>query len=197
MKTLIVSLVIFTVIIREIIGEPFLFFPEDMLPPIGTTYNFTFDGLVGSWKISGIYTIQAVTDKDMKTVIGYRNWQLYTGELNETFYGVSYKNNSYPQALVNSQTHECENVFSETINCTSWANTETVKWNSRCSIVRLDSPITGEMSLIIHASTTDLTRPMNFSGTTSISGSPVNMTVTYSFLSQTKQKIFPYVKCYF
>ena len=50
----------------------FLFFPEHMLPPIGTTYNFTFDGLAGTWKISGIYAIQAVTSEDMKTIIGYR-----------------------------------------------------------------------------------------------------------------------------
>jgi hypothetical protein len=192
-----ILIILCTVIIGGINGHPFLFFPEHMLPPIGMTYNFTFDGLVSTWKISGIYAIQAVTSEDMKTIIGYRNWQLYTGELNATFYGVSYKNSTYPQALVNPKTQECENVFSEILNCTNWTPIDVIQWDSRCSIVRLNSSITGEMSLTIHASTSDLKRPLYFTGTTYISGSPMNMTVTYNFLSQTEEKNFPYIKCYF
>ena len=187
----------FIVIISGINGDPFLFFPEHMLPPIDTTYNFTFEGSVETWKISGLYAIQAVTSDDMKTVIGYRNWQVYTGGLNETFYGVSYFNSTYPQALVNPVTGECENAFSETVNCSRWLNIDILEWYSRCSIVRINSTITGEMSLGIRASNSDLKRPVHFTGTTYISGVPMNMTITYNFLSQTEGKNFPYIKCYF
>ena len=178
-------------------GEPFFFFPETMLPPIGTTYKFTFDGLVGTWKISGVYAIEAVTDDQSKTVIGYRNWQMYTGDFNQTFYGVSYANSWYPQALINPETKECENEFSETVNCTGWTKSKTIQWDNRCSIVRINSTVTGEMALTIYASSSDSTRPVYFSATTSISGIPVNMTVTYNFRSQTEEKIFPSVKCSF
>ena len=192
------NLIIFFIgLIGGINGHPFLFFPEHMLPPIGTTYNFTLDGLVGTWKISGIYAIQAVTGEDTKTIIGYRNWQLYTGDFNGTFYGVSYRNSTYPQALMNPKTQECENVFSEVVNCTNWANTDVIQWDSRCSIVRLNSTITGAMSLTIRASNSDLKHPVYFTGTTYISGLSMNMTVTYDFLSQTEGKNFPYIKCYF
>lgn len=184
-------------LVATVHGEPFLFFPEMMLPPVGTTYNFTFDGLVGTWKISGVYTIEAVMDGESKAVVGYRNWQVYTGELNQTFYGVSYANSSYPQALINPETGECENVFSETVNCTGWTKSTTLQWDNRCSIVRINSTVTGEMALTVYASSSDSTRPVYFSGTTSISGIPVNMTVTYNFRSQTEEKEFPSVKCSF
>lgn len=184
-------------LVGHINGDPFLFFPESMLPPIGTTYNFTFDGLLGTWKISGVYAVQAVTDDDRKTIIGYRNWQVYMGDLNQTFYGVSYKNNSYPQASINPQTQECVDAFTENINCTGWTSAEKTEWDNRCSIVRLNSTITGEMALTLRTSTTVLTRPVYFSGTTSISGVPINMTVIYYFKSQTEEKTFPPVKCYF
>lgn len=198
MKTnLILSLFLCIAILGQSNGDPFLFFPESMLPPIGTTYNFTFDGLAGTWNISGIYTVQAVTDDDGKTILGYRNWQLYTGDLNQTFYGVSYKNNTYPQASINPQTQECENVFSETVNCTGWTSTEKTEWDNRCSIVRVNSSITGDMALTVQTSSTVLTLPVYFRGTTSISGVPVNMTVIYYFRSRTEEKIFPPVKCYF
>jgi hypothetical protein len=197
MKSFIIAVFLFTIIISEINGDSFLFFPEHMLPSIGTTFNFTFDGLLGTWKVSGSYFIQPVTDPEMKTIIGYRNWQSYTGQFTGIFYGVSYKNGTYPQALINPNTQECENVFSEILNCTNWANTEIVRWDSRCSIVRIDSPITGNMSLTLYTSNSDLKRPANFIGTTSISGSSDNMTITYQFLSKTEQKNFPYIKCYF
>jgi hypothetical protein len=197
MKNFISTLFLVTVIINEIHGDPFMFLPEDMLPPIGTTFNFTFDGALGALQVSGIYTIQPVIDHDMKTIIGYRNWQSYTGQFNGTFYGVSYKNGTYPQALINPNTQECENVFSETVNCTGWSNTAIIRWDNRCSIVRTDSPVTGDMSLTLYASKSDSKRPVNFIGITSISGTPVNMTVIYNFLFKTEQKNFPYIKCSF
>ncbi len=197
MKSLIINLFLFAVIISEINGDPFIFFPENMLPSIGNTFNFTFEAVFDTWKASGIYFIQPVTDQDMKTIIGYRNYQSYTGGFTGIFYGVSYLNGTYPQALINPNTQECENVFSEILNCTHWANKDILIWNNFCSIVRIDSPVTGNMSLILHASNSDLTRPKDFIGITNISGSPVNMTVSLNFLSQTEQKNFPYVKCYF
>lgn len=190
-----IALLLSIVIFSGINGDPFLFFPEHLLPPIGTTYNYTFEGFVGTWKASGTYFVEPVTDSDMKIIVGYRNWQSYTGELTGIFYGISYKNGTYPQALVNPNTQECENAFSEKINCTNWSSTMNTRWDNECSIVRIDSPITGSMSLTLYTSSSDLKRPVNFSGTTTISGSPVNMTVTYSFLSKTEQKNFPYIKC--
>ncbi len=197
MKSLVFVLFLFTVFISEINGDPLLFLPQHMLPPVGTTFNFTVDGFIDKMQISGVYTIQAVTDQDMKTIIGYRNWQSYTGGFTGIFYGVSYKNGSYPQALVDPNTNECNNVFIEILNCTSWLNTNIVKWDSRCSIVRVDPPITGEMSLTLYASTSDLKRPLDFSGTASMSGSPDKTTVTYHFQSKVEQKNFPTIKCYF
>ncbi|CAF3866847.1 unnamed protein product [Adineta steineri] len=168
-----------------------------MLPPIGTTYNFTFSGLFTTMKVSGIYSIEPVTAQDMKTIIGYRNWQSYTGEFTGIFYGISYFNGTYPQALVDPNTNECTNVFTETVDCTSWLNTEIVRWDSRCSIVRIDPPITGDMSLTLRASTSDLKRPSDFNATVSITGSPDKTTISYRFLSQVEQKNFPYIKCSF
>jgi hypothetical protein len=197
MKHFIITLFLFTVFTSEINGDPLLFFPPPMLPPIGTTYNFTFDGLINTMRVSGIYAIEPVVDQDMKTIIGYRNWQSYTGEFTGIFYGVSYENGSYPQALVDPKTQECINVFVETLDCTGWLNTKIVQWDSRCSIVRIDPPVTGDMSLTLHASNSDLKRPVDFIGTVSISGSPDKTTITYNFLSKVEQKNFPYIKCYF
>jgi len=197
MKSFAITLFLFAVIISEINGVPFLFFPEHMLPTIGNTFNYTFEGVLSTLKVSGFYFIQPVTDTDMKTIIGYRNWQSYIGDFTGIFYGVSYFNETYPQALINPNTQECEYVFSEIINCTHWANKDILIWNSFCSIVRIDSPVTGNMSLALHASNSDPTRPRNFIGTTVISGSPVNTTLSLNFLSKTEQKNFPYVKCDF
>ncbi|CAF0940718.1 unnamed protein product [Rotaria sordida] len=168
-----------------------------MLPSIGTTFNFTFNGLLNTMHVSGIYTIQPVIDQDMKTIIGYRNWQLYTGEYSGIFYGVSYNNGTYLQALIDPNTQECNNVFAEIVNCTNWLNTEIIRWDNQCSIVRVDSPISGEMSLTLDASECDLTRPEKFSATATMSGSPDKTTITYRFLSKIEQKNFPYIKCYF
>jgi hypothetical protein len=196
MKSLIITLVLFTVISSEINGDPLLFLPQHMLPSIGNTFNFTFNGFVGTMNVSGVYTIQPVIDQDMKTIIGYRNLQSYTGEFNAIFYGVSYINGSYPQALIDPNTQECNNVFVETLDCTSWLNTEIVRWDSRCSFVRIDPPITGSMSLTIRASTSDLKFPATSIATASISGAPDTI-ISYKFLSKIEQKNFPNIKCSF
>ncbi|UJR15536.1 hypothetical protein I4U23_002475 [Adineta vaga] len=197
MQKLNIALVFFITILSKINGNPFLFFPKHMLPSLDTSFNFTFNGHMTTMTVSGIYTVEPVTDQDMKTIIGYRNWQSYTGEYTGIFYGVSYFNGTYLQALIDPNTQECTNVFSEVLDCTDWLNTAIVKWDSRCSIIRTDPPITGEMILALRASTSDLTRPSNFSGTVTITGSPDKSTITYDFLSKTVQKNFPYVKCYF
>jgi len=197
MKSFIITLLFSTVIFSETNGGPFLFLPEHMLPSIGTTFNLTFEGLLDTQRVFGIYFVQPVTDPEMKTIIGYRNWQSYTGDFIGIFYGVSYLNGTYPQAIINPNTQECENVFAETVNCTSWSSAINTRWDNECSIVRIDSSITGNMSLILYTSISDLKLPVKFIGTTSISGSPVKMTVTLSFLSKIEQKNFPYVKCYF
>ncbi|CAF1198595.1 unnamed protein product [Rotaria sp. Silwood1] len=168
-----------------------------MLPSVGTTFNFTFNGLFNTMNVSGIYTIQPVTDEDMKTIIGYRNWQSYTGDFSGIFYGVSYNNGTYLQALIDPNTQECNNVFAEIMNCTSWLNTEIIRWDSQCSLIRIDSPVSGEMSLTLNASECDLARPVNFIGTASISGVPDKTIITYEFLSKIEQENFPYIKCYF
>jgi hypothetical protein len=197
MKSFIITLLFFTVIFSETNGGPFLFLPEHMLPSIGSTFNLTFEGLLDTQRVFGIYFVQPVTDPEMKTIIGYRNWQSYTRDFTGIFYGVSYLNGTYPQAMINPNTQECENVFAETVNCTSWSSAINTRWDNECSIVRIDSSITGNMSLTLYTSISDLKLPVKFIGTTSISGSPVKMTVTLSFLSKIEQKNFPYVKCYF
>ncbi|CAF3460719.1 unnamed protein product [Rotaria socialis] len=197
MKTSFVTVFLFTAVIFEINADPFVFFPQHLLPPIGTTFNFTFDGSLSTIHVSGVYSIQAVTGPDMKTIIGYRNWQSYSGGYSAIFYGVSYLNGTYLQALVDPNTQECINVFSEIMDCTNWLNTGIVNWDSRCSFVRVDSPISGAMTLTIVVSTSDLMRPANFSGTTTMTGSPDKVTIAYQFLSKTVEKNFPYIKCYF
>ncbi|CAF4109543.1 unnamed protein product, partial [Adineta steineri] len=99
--------------------------------------------------------------------------------------------------LVDPNTNECINVFTETVDCTSWLNTEIVRWDSRCSIVRIDPPITGDMSLTLRASTSNLKRPSDFNATVSITGLPDKTTISYRFLTQVEQKSFPYIKCSF
>ena len=193
MTRIAIALFLLTSLFGTNYGDWFLFMPERMLPPIGTTFNFTFQGQFADWKIEGVYTVQPVVDESTKTIIGYRNWQLYSGDFTGIFYGVSYKNSTYPQATINSQTQECENVFSETTNCTTWMNRNITRWDSRCFIARTSSPITGEMAMTIYSSTTDLNR---FSETY-ITGSPTNISLNYRFLSQTIQTNFPYVKCDF
>jgi hypothetical protein len=197
MKNFLASLFLFTVNISDINANPFLFFPQLMLPSIGTTFNFTFDGLISTMRVSGVYSIQPVIDQDMKTIIGYRNWQSYTGDFNGTFYGVSYENGTYLQALIDTNTQECINVFSEIMNCTSWLNIQIVRWDSRFSFIRVDSPITGDMTMTLRASTSDLKRPVSFTTIASITGVPDKTTITYDFSSKTEVKAFPYVKCYF
>lgn len=197
MTKLVITLTLFALVLNGINGEAFLFFPRPMLPPAEKTFTFTFQGHMMDLAVSGVYALQAVLGADMKTVIGYRNWQSYTGGYSGTFYGVSYFNGTYPQALIDADTQQCTNIFSEALDCTSWRNTEIVKWDSRCSIVRADPPITGEMVMSLRASTSELTRPLNFTGTVTIDGSPDKMTIAYDFLSKTDQKNFPTVHCPF
>jgi hypothetical protein len=197
MKGFIITLLFFAVILSETNGGPFLFLPEHMLPSIGSTFNLTFEGLLDTQRVFGIYFVQPVTDAEMKTIIGYRNLQTYTGDYTGIFYGVSYLNGTYSQALINPDTQECENVFAEVVNCTNWSSIMNTTWDNECSIVRIDSSITGNMSLTLKAPLSDLNRPVTFVGTTSISGSPINMTFAYIFLSKVEQKNFPFIKCYF
>lgn len=197
MKSLISALFISAVFYSGIYGDPFLFLPEKMLPPVGVIQNFTFDGAVGTWKVSGSLIIESVTDSDNKTIVGYRTWQTYVGEYVGTFYGVSYKNGTYPQALINSRTQECENIFYENLKCTGWTNSMNIRWENECSVVRVDPPITGIMGLTLYTSNSDLLRPVNYIGETYISGAPVNITTTFHFLTETEQKNFPSIKCPF
>lgn len=197
MKSFIMTLVLFTAISSEINGDPFIFFPRHMLPPVGITFNLTFNGVFNKMKVSGVYAIQAVTDQDMTKIIGYRNWQSYTGEFTGIFYGVSYVNGSYPQALVDPSTDECTNAFVEIMDCTSWSNTQIVRWDSDCTLTRIDPPITGDMQLTLRASTSDLKRPESVNATASLTGIPDKTTVTFEFLTKAEQKNFPNVICPF
>jgi hypothetical protein len=197
MTTLGVTLICFAMVFCGSTGDPLYFFPRAMLPPVNKTFTFAFEGLMMTLPVSGIYAVQPATDHDMKTIIGYRNWQSYTGGYSALFYGVSYFNGTYLQALIDPNTQECTNVFSEELDCTGWLNTEIVRWDSRCSLVRTSPPITGKMSTTLRASTSDLMRPLNSSSTVTITGSPDTMTISYEFLSKTDQKNFPYVKCAF
>lgn len=198
MKTCIIALIfLVTLTIVEIHGDPLMFFPQHMLPPIGTTFTFTFNGMFNTLNVSGVYAIQTVVDEDTKTVIGYRNWQSYTGEYTGIFYGVSYNNRSYSQALIDPNTHECNNAFVEVMNCTSWSNTGIINWSNRCSLVRVDSPISGTMSLTLTVSKLDLTRPVTTTAIATIDGSPDEAKLFYQYLTKSDQEKFPYIKCSF
>ena len=59
-----------------------------MLPPIGLTYNVTFTGFAVTTPVAGVYAIQTVTANNRETIIGYRLWQGYTADTNETIYTV-------------------------------------------------------------------------------------------------------------
>lgn len=178
-------------------GGPFLFFPQEMLPMNDTTYNFTFDGFLNTARVSGVYILQPVFDHTTQTIIGYRNYQSYAGEYQALFYGVSYLNTTYLQALIDPNTQQCINVFAETMNCTEWSNTAVRQWESNCSLVRDGTSISGEITNLVRTSSTDLDKPNSYSGTATITGSSETSTISYEFLSQTEEKSFPQVNCYF
>ena len=178
-------------------AHPFLFFPSEFLPCSGVTWNMTFDGFLDTIPISGVYAVQTVINQSTKKIIGYRNWQTYNSGLNETFYGVSYLNGTYLQALIDRNSHQCFGVFTEQMNCTEWSQTQENEWESRCLIVRTDSPIRGEMTNYLRVSNTNPKRPESYVGTVSIDGSALNTTVSFDFQSLDEGTLFPSVQCYF
>jgi hypothetical protein len=171
-------------------GEPFLFFPQEMLPTSDTTYNFTFTGLLDTARVSGVYILQPVFDHTNQTIIGYRNYQSYVGDFQALFYGVTYLNTTYLQALIDPNTHQCINVFAETMNCTKWSNTEAHQWQSNCSLVRDGTSISGEITNLIRSSSTDSKKPSSYIGTARITGLSETTTISYEFLSQTEENLF-------
>ena len=195
MRTIVLCLLLLG--LSTIRAEPFLFFPQQMLPTCNTTYNFTFNGFLSTARVSGVYALQPVFDRTTQTIIGYRNFQSYTGEYEALFYGVTYLNGTYLQALIDPSTRQCTGVFAETMNCTGWSNTGVRQWESACSLVRDGTPISGSITNLIRTSATDPKQPTSYVGTASITGSPETTTISYEFSSQTKEHSFPEVICYF
>ena len=141
--------------------DPFLFFPPAMLPvkPAGWAYTGIYLGL----KISGEYYMTPVDNGDNK-VIGYREYQTLENKLfSQTVYGTSYLNGSFPQALING-TH-CENPFVENLNCTGWIFEKleglNYKYDNACSMVRLNSTITGNLTMSVLSQPGDPTTIMS------------------------------------
>ena len=177
-------------------AESYLMFPQHMLPPIGITYNLTVNAIVNEVPLSGIYAIQAITTQDMKTTIGYRMWQGYSGEINEIVYTVSYKNGTGFQAAVDPRTHQCENIYHQRINCTGWSNINILRWNNLC-IDHSTEEYHSIARMTVDADASDLKRPVSLNVTITTDGSPYTIIATYQFSSKTEGKNFPSVKCAF
>ena len=176
---------------------PLLFFPEHLLPRSGVTFNYTFNGMFTNLNVSGVYTLQPVLDETTSTIIGYRNWQSYVGEFTGIFYGVSYLNGTYPQALIDPDTQQCINVFSEAINCTDWLKTDAARWDSVCSIVRPGTPITGVMANSVRTDVPDRRSLMSYASLLRFGDPPETATVSFDFLTRTESTSFANVKCDF
>lgn len=196
MKKTIFAFLLITFIVIEINAEPYLMFPQHMLPPIGTTYNITFNGVVNTIPLSGVYAIQAVTTQDKKITIGYRLWQGYSGEVNEIVYTVSYTNGTGFQASINPDTQECISVYPQQINCTGWSNTNSLRWNNLCLDLSTEE-YKSVARMTVDADASDLKRPVSLNITITTDGSPYNLFAGYQFSSKTEGKNFPSVKCSF
>jgi hypothetical protein len=192
-QTRIVFLLI-SFVISEIIAEPYLMFPQHMLPPIGITYNITFNAVVNTIPLSGVYAIQAVTTQDMKTIIGYRMWQGYSGEISEIVYTVSYTNGTGFQASVDPKTQECSDMYPQKINCTGWSNTNILKWKNLCVNLSTEE-FKSVARMTVDTDASDSKRPLNLDITITTDGSPYTISANYHFSSQTEGKLFPAVKC--
>ena len=194
-KTIFVFLFI-TLIIVEISAESYLIFPQHMLPPIGTIYNFTFNGIVNTVPLSGIYAIQAVTSEDKTTIIGYRLWQGYLGESNEIVYTVSYTNGTGFQAFVDPKTQECNSVYPQKIDCTGWLNANILAWDNVCVNLSTEE-YKSVAKMTVDADASDIKRPVKLNITITMDGSPHPIVATYQFSSEIEGKTFPSVKCDF
>ncbi|CAF4072880.1 unnamed protein product, partial [Rotaria sp. Silwood1] len=175
----------------EINAEPYLIFPQHMLPPIGLTYNLTFTGVAVTTSVAGVYAVQAVTAKDRETIIGYRLWQRYTKETNEIIYTVSYTNGTSFQAGVHLDTQECFAVESQEINCTGWSSTDVFRWNNTCSEQSTEEP-KSITKMTVQADASDLRRPVSLNLTITIDGTPFPLFSSFQFSSKTKGKHFPH-----
>lgn len=193
-KTMMLAFLFITSIIIEVNAEPYLIFPQHMLPPIDTTYNFTFTSFAVTTSVAGVYAIQPITAKDRITLIGYRLWQGYTGETNETLYTVSYKNGTSFQAGVDPSTRECFAVERQQINCTGWSSTDVLVWNNTCLETSRKEP-KSITKMTVGADASHLKHPVSLNFTITIDGTPFPLFSSFQFTSQTKGKYFPHVKC--
>ena len=192
MKKQISAFLLIIFIVIEINAEPYLIFPEHMLPPIGTVHKLTFTGFVNKVFVSGVFAITAITG-GAKTIIGYRLWQEYSST-NEIIYTVSYTNGTSFQASVDLDTRKCDNVYPQKINCTGWSNDNT-RWNNLC-----DNFSTEEFKSIarmtVDADSFDFKTPAGLNITITTDGSPYDIIATYQFHSTIRGKVFPSSKCY-
>ena len=151
-------------------SEPFLLLPEQMLQ---APQAFTYKGTIGVVPTRGFYFIEPVINSS-NSLIGYRNWQVcfnthlknpsiifltilsnfaqnYTSPFQSIFYGVSYFNNTYLQASINT-IGQC-NVFSEQVVCTGWTSSpmNSLSFSNSCGFLRSNGEARGLMKFTILA----------------------------------------------
>ncbi|CAF3085983.1 unnamed protein product [Rotaria socialis] len=185
-----------TFFVININAEPYLIFPQHMLPPIGHTYNVSFTGTAVTTPVAGVYSIQAVTANNQETIIGYRLWEGYTRDTREILYTVSYSNGTSFQAGVDPDTGKCFAAERLDVNCTGWSSTDVLKWNNKCLEKSKQEP-KSSTKMIVQADTSNLRRPIGLNLTITIEGTPIPLFSTFQFSSETKGKHFPHVKCNF
>ncbi|CAF1491253.1 unnamed protein product [Didymodactylos carnosus] len=178
-----------------IMSAPFEFLPIDMLPN-STTYRFNYDGKLLGMKISGVWFVQALWSNNNQEIVGYRNWQSIIGDFSEIFYGVSYLNGSYIQALVDPVNNTCIHIFVETVNCTGWLQFEGQNLSrNTCDIQRDGTEINGQMIIDITSSTIDRTMPFNFTAVIRIDNQESEVIMIFS--EKYTDSTMPEVLCFF
>lgn len=193
MKKIISAFLFITFIVIEINAEPYLIFPQHMLPPIGIVYQFTFNGFFNKVFASGTYSTTAVIG-DASTIIGYRLWQEYSGATNEIIYTVLYTNGTGFQASVDLGTRTCDDVYSQKINCTGWSN-DNMRWNNLCENLST-SGIKSIARMTVDIDGFDFKTPAGLNITITTDGSPNEIISIYQFHTKVQRKIFPSSKCY-